>query len=405
MHILYIHQHFALPRGSTGTRSYEFARRWVQAGHRVTMIAGKFDIGGLDLSRRRQVIDGIHVRIAGARYGNTLGFARRIASFLLFTPAAILSGMWVRDVDVIFATSTPLTIGLPAMALKRIKRRPFVFEVRDQWPEVPIEMGYIRNPALKKALLWLERTIYRSSAGVVALSPGMAAGVRSVMGRRHARPVVVAPNCSDTMLFRPNLDAAAVRARQGWEGKFVLLHFGAMGRANGLDFLIDAAERLKHEDAVRIVLIGGGSERARLRRLAASKGLANIEILDPRPKEELPGLVAACDVSTVIFAPHPILEHNSANKFFDSLSAGKPVLLNYSGWQREVLEEAEAGLGCARGNLDAYTANVKRLLAHPELRASMAANARKLAESRFSRDLLAGQVLGLLETVHYAVKS
>ncbi len=395
MNILYLHQHFALPSGSTGTRSYEFAKRWVKAGHQVTVITGHYDLGGLEYTKKPQIIDGIKVLIVGTKYSNKMSFIKRVCSFLSFMFFAFIAGLKQKNIDVVFATSTPLTIGIPAILLKWFKKKPFVFEVRDEWPRIPVEMGIIKNKILIKFLLWLERKIYKSAAAVVALSPGMAAGVRNVL--QCDKKIKVVPNSSDTEIFRPDVDGLAVRQKQGWDNKFIILHFGAMGRANGLDFLIDAAEKLRKKPEIHFVLVGSGSEKSRLINKIKEKNLTNIEILGSIPKSDLPKFVAACDISTVIFADYPILEHNSANKFFDSLSAGKPVLLNYSGWQRDFIEEYQAGFGCKQYDLDEFVEKILFLNNDKPKLKPMGNNAREMASNRFSRDKLSLKVLLLLE--------
>lgn len=397
MHILYIHQHFAVPSGSTGTRSYEFARRWVKAGHRVTVITGHYDIGGLKYSRQPQIIDGIEVRIVGTKYSNKQSFFRRLMSFAGFVLFSFIAGMRVKNVDVIYATSTPLTIGIPAMLLKCFKRTPFVFEVRDQWPEIPIEMGMIKSKLFARMLIALERRIYKSSAAIVALSPGMAEGVRTVL--KKEKQIIVAPNSSDTELFHPDIDGSEIRKKHGWKDKIVFLHFGAMGKANGLDFLLDVAENLKENNEIQFVIIGDGATKQTLVEKAASLNLTNLEFLPSVSKTDLPKYVAACDIAAVIFADYPILQHNSANKFFDSLSAGKPILLNYSGWQREIIEEAKAGLGCDLYNKDQFIGNITLLAEDQNLRKQMSQNARQLAVEKFNRDKLANQTLTVIEKV------
>jgi len=399
LHILYIHQHFAVPHGSSGTRSYEFARRWVRAGHKVTIITGYYDIGGLSFGRglvQRQVIDGINVIIVGTKYSNKQSFIKRIISFLWFMFLSVYVGLATKNVNVIYATSTPLTVGIPAVILKFLKGVPFVFEVRDQWPEIPIEMGVIKNQSLIKVLLWLEKMIYNSAVSIVALSPGMADGIRSVL--RSEKNIVVVPNSCDTDIFRPDVDGSAVRQKYDWDDKLVFLHFGAMGKANGLDFVVEVAERLKDNRGVHFVIVGDGSEKAALIDKAKSLELENIEFLDPIPKSELPGIVAACDVSMVIFASYPILEHNSANKFFDSLSAGKPILLNYSGWQRRILEGGNAGFGCEQFNIDEFVEKVLQLNSDRKSLTIMAANSRRVAEEMFDRNVLANKVLKVIDT-------
>jgi glycosyltransferase involved in cell wall biosynthesis len=361
------------------------------------MVTGHYDVGGLDLGRgliRRQRIEGMDVVAVGIRYSNRQSFLRRIGSFLCFVVLGTYVGLRTGGVDAVYATSTPLTVGIGAMILKCVKRIPFVFEVRDQWPEIPIEMGIIRNTFLIRILLWLERTIYRHSTAVVALSPGMADGVRSVLNEK--KTVVVIPNCSDTGVFHPGIDGSAVRRERGWGDKLVLLHFGAMGRANGLGFVLDVAERIKGNSDIHFVLMGDGKERSALMERAERSGSKNVEILSSVAKEALPPVIAACDVVMVIFARYGILEHNSANKFFDSLSAGKPILLNYGGWQRKILENNEAGFGCDLYDLDEFVERVLYLHSHQEHLRKMGKNARRIAEEEFDRDKLARRTLEVI---------
>ncbi len=400
MHILYLHQYFAVPSGSTGTRSYEFARRWIKKGHQVTLITANCDISGLEMDKgvvQKQTIEGIDVIIAGIKYSNKHSFIHRIASFLCFMFFSIYAGSKVKDVDVIYATSTPLTIGVPAMVLKWLKRAPFVFEVRDQWPAVPVGMGIIKNKLLIRILLWFEKTIYRQSAAIVALSPGMADGVSSVLNGLE-REVTIIPNSSDTEVFKPDIDGSDIRRENGWENKLVFLHAGAMGMANGLDFVVDVADRLKDRDDIHFVLVGRGSQQEALIERIEKSELTNMSVQGSVSKDKLPEVFAACDVSIVIFANYPVLEHNSANKFFDSLSAGKPILLNYSGWQKPVVEENQAGFGCNLYDIDEFVEKVLYYNSNRDKLAEMGENARNIAVERFNRDNLARQALEVIES-------
>ncbi|MCP4607224.1 MAG: glycosyltransferase family 4 protein [Planctomycetes bacterium] len=400
MHILYIHQHFATPAGSTGTRSYEFARRWVKAGHKVTLITGYYDIGGLQVNKGlywKQTIEGIDVVVVGTKYGNKQSYLRRIISFLSFCLLSIYAGLRTKDVDVIYASSTPLTVGIPAMIIKLAKRVPFVFEVRDQWPEIPIELGIIKNRFLIKILFWLEKTIYKSCSSIVALSPGQAEGIKEVLA--DEKPITVIPNSCDIEVFRPEIDGSMVRQKRGWGDKFVLLHTGAMGKVNGLNFVIEAAERLKGYSDVIFVLIGDGNQKTSLEREVKKRELTNVEIISSVPKQELPEFYAAADTGLVIIGNHPIIEHNSANKFFDSLSAGKAVLINYSGWQRKILEENEAGFGCDLCNPEQFVEKVLYLNSHRQQVKQMGQNARRVAVEKFNRDLLAQQALEIISAL------
>jgi len=401
MHILYIHQHFATPEGSTGTRSYEFASRWVKARHKVTLITGHYDIGGLKLGKgliQTQTINQINVLVVGTSYSNKQSFMRRIVSFLCFMLFSIYAGLRTKDVDIIYASSTPLTVGIPAMVIKWLKRKPFVFEVRDQWPASPIEVGVLKNKLLIKILLGLERLIYKKAAAIVALSDGMAEGIRQIAPK--GKDIFVVPNGADLDLFRPDIDGSPIRKQYGWVDKLVFLHTGAMGRINDLCFVIKAAEKLKEYHDILFVLVGDGNQKSVLRNKVRELNLANVEFLESVPKKQLPAILAASDVVTAIIGNFPIIErHASLNKFYDGLSCGKPLLLNYSGWQRELIEKADAGLGCGLCDLDEFIQNILYLNKHREKLPGMGHNARRLAEKNFNREELAMCLENILRTM------
>ena len=357
------------------------------------------DVGGSVDGRRRHRfrVDGVDVLAYRVRYGQTMGFVRRLWSFFVFSMVSAWHAVRIADVDVVFASSSPLTIGIPAIAARWLRGRPFVFEVRDVWPEVPIQMGVLRNRFLIGLARYLERTIYRQSSAIIAVSPGMADLVRRV-APPHKR-VFMVPNNSDAESFRPDVDGASVRAQRGWDGKIVCVHTGAMGKVNGVDVLVRAAERLRDQPRVLFALIGEGSEKPRLVEEVRRRGLTNVQIADGIPKRDMPAMLAAADLCLMTVTPVPILEHNSANKFFDYLCAGRPVLLNYGGWQREALEEAGAGVGCRMGDDQEFFDRLAELVADPERRRQMGVSARRLALERFQCDRLAGDVLAVIEAV------
>lgn len=400
MHILYIHQYFATPHGTTGTRSFEFARRWVKEGHRVTVVTSVAQLTPRDLEPasmrlvNRFQVEGIDVVALKLRYHQRYGFLRRVWAFVGFMVLSTIVALRVPRVDVVYATSTPLTVGVPALAGWWLRRRRYVFEVRDVWPAVPIAMGFIRNRLVIWMLRRLERAIYRRARAIVTLSPGMEQDVRRVAP--PDTPIVTITNSSDTALFRPDVNGSMVRRQRGWGERVVCVHSGAMGISNGLDIVLRAAQRFEDDSDVHFLLVGDGGEKDRLIRERDRLRLSNLEISDGVSKSELPAIIAAADICLMTVAPIKVLEHNSANKFFDYLSAGKPVLLNYEGWQKEVLDSVGAGLGSRMGDEEAFLTNLAKLRADKSLRESMGRSARTLAESRFSRDRLASEALGVI---------
>ena len=314
MHILYLHQYF-LTRSSKvgGTRSYEFARYLQRQGHKVTIVTAASDQLDQGSKMRRREIEGIEVIELSAGYadhvqGTRMSYSRRIYNFISFALACTWLGLRLPKPDVVFATSTPLTIGIPGLIISKFRRTPHVFEVRDLWPEAPIQMGALRSPLLIKAARWLEHTIYRHSAHIVALSPGMRDGV--VAAGIPERDVTVIPNSSDLDLFSPTVDGSDYRKRLDLNGQFTCAYFGTMGEANGLNFVLDAATELKHRQVsdVAFVLHGDGKERQLLESRCAAEGLSNVIFSDPvAGKEAIAQLAAAANVCMTIYKNLPVL--------------------------------------------------------------------------------------------------
>ncbi|MGE5704409.1 MAG: glycosyltransferase family 4 protein, partial [Clostridia bacterium] len=204
MNILYVHQYFTTREGSLGTRSYEFSKYLLRQGHQVTMLTGDSSLQGvLPVKRgwlhKRYVIDGIQVIAVNNHYSNYMGFFRRIVAFIGFVLFACFYGLFMKRPDIVLATSTPLTVAIPALVMKKLRSIPFVFEVRDLWPEAPIQIGAIRSPLAIALLQALERKTYREASQLVALSPGMAQGIFAT-GIAEDK-VTLIPNCSDLELF------------------------------------------------------------------------------------------------------------------------------------------------------------------------------------------------------------
>ena len=394
MRILYIHQHFCTPAGSGGTRSYEFSRRWVRRGHYVRMLTGTGYDPTLPASGRVNV-EGIDVRTLGVRYDTRLGFLGRIRSFLAFALKSLWHAAQSRDADVVLATSTPLTVALPAMAGRWVAGRPLIFEVRDVWPDAAVDAGVLRNPVLIALARLLEAVVYRSATHIVPLSTGMEDRIRR-KGVPRSKTTVV-PNCSDLDLFRPDEDGSALRAEHGAADKFIVLYVGAVNLANDIPCLVGLAEALRDEPDIELWFVGGGNRLDYLRSAARERDLANVRCFGPRPKREVPRFAAAADVGVVTFIPEPVYYENSPNKFFDYIAAGLPVLFNRTTWLSPYLKRYEAGWVCHERPAEQMAAAVRSLRDDPELARRMGRNARRLAEAEFSRDAMAERYLKHLE--------
>ncbi len=407
MHVAYIHQHFSTKRGATGTRSYEMSRRLLDAGHRVTMICGAYAVGDheADSSERitEQEVDGIRVLRVNETYGNEMGFLRRVISFGRFARAAqkLVSRL---DADLVFATSTPLTVGIPGMKGARRLGVPFVFEVRDRWPELPIALGVIKNPVLIWYLKRMERRIYFAADRIIALSPGLKEGVCST--GYPADRVAMVPNGSDLDLFKPD-DAPLEDDRFGTGDDFRLVFTGAHGLANGLDAVLDAAGELKRRDiaGIRFVFIGQGNQRDRLIERSRREGTdAIISWVPSMPKDELARVLPRMDVGMMILKNVPAFYYGtSPNKFFDYIACGLPVLNNYPGWLAGLIEEHRCGMVVRPDDPRALADAVIWMRDHRDELKAMGLRGRELAESQFSRDQLADHFIQTLEEAHSSV--
>ncbi|HWB77050.1 MAG TPA: glycosyltransferase family 4 protein [Nannocystaceae bacterium] len=393
MRILYLHQYFVSPDAAGGTRSYELARRMVARGHEVTLVTSNAMMPKQwrDLDRVTETeMDGIRLVVLPVKYANQMSYKARMVAFARFAAMATREAVQ-RKADVVFATSTPLTIAVPGLAASLGQKIPMVFEVRDLWPELPIAMGALKNPLMRVAARGLEWLAYHGSARVVALSPGMADGVAARgIPREH---IHVIPNACDVAAFA-NADAQAegVRARLGLPQGPLVLYAGTFGAINDVPWLVDVAAAAKASGSpLSFAFVGDGAGKAELLARAQSRGVLGdrVHVLPPVPKREMPGLLGCATIATSLFMPLPEMQANSANKFFDALAAGKPLAINYGGWHAELLGTSGAGIAMPHRD-PAHSAAMLHAFAHDELalaRARTAAHA--LATTRFDRDRLA----------------
>jgi glycosyltransferase involved in cell wall biosynthesis len=364
--LLYFHQHFATPRGASGTRSYEFARVLIARGHQVTVVCGAHAQSGLELpydaSRdwHRGDVDGIDVISLPLTYANRDSLLRRGWTFLRFALRSVGLALQL-DYDLAFA------LGL-------------------------------RNPFVLGGMSLLEFLGYRSADACIGLSPGIVDGIRARADERL--PVAMIPNGCDLELFHP-----AKRARLTLPGigpdDFVAGFTGAHGVANGLDAMLDVAAELKRrgDTRVKLVFIGDGKEKERLASAAAERGLSNCLFFPPVPKAELGAITASLDCGLMVLKDIPAFYRGtSPNKFFDYLAAGIPVVNNYPGWLAGLITEHRCGIVVPPGNVAAFADALQSLAADVAGRRAMGAAARALAEKEFARPLLAARFSAVLES-------
>lgn len=396
MKIVYLHQYFKTIHEAGSTRSYFICQELIRRGHEVIMITAKKDSTGEGISE--EVVDGVKVYYIHNFYSNKLEVDDRIKSFVRFMLRSIPVLWKQKGINLVIATSTPLTVGFPALLYKWLKGVPYLFEVRDLWPEVPIQMGGLKNPIFKRGMLLLEKLLYKNASHIVALSPGMKDGVVKVLG--NANKVSMIPNMAKKDVFYPRpINHALITEIGLQQDSFKVVHFGAMGIANHLTYILDAAVFLKQRgiNTIEFVFLGEGRVTESLMSYCKKNNLDNVFFLGRKPMTLTAEIVNFCDVSVVSFANIPILATNSPNKFFDSLSAAKPIIVNSAGWTKDIVEENDCGAFVHPDYPEELANLIEKWMKQPEELVKMGLRGRKIANERYDESLLCKQFVNVVD--------
>ena len=407
MKIIYLHQYFATPDSNAGTRSYEMAKRLVANGHDVTFVTSsasfsteyKFTSGWNEIE-----IDRIKLHVLHLSYSNKDKFFKRIIKFVQFSMRATIKSLSLKC-DVVFATSTPLTIAIPGLIYSKLKKTPLVFEVRDLWPELPIVIGAIKNPIIIKLATWLEIYTYKNSKRIVGLSPGMCDGIT-----RHGiaeDKVTLATNSCDTELFAVDKSIGQIYKETNLDflkGRKLVVYTGTFGLINNVGFLATLAHRMEEIDSqICFVAIGDGMEKQSVIDKAVELNVLNknLYILPAVPKTEIVKLLSAADMSISLFGDVPEMWHNSANKLFDALASSTPIAINYGGWQKDFIEEYKCGLVLDPADHVKSANDLSIFLNQNDGYCNAVEQCNFLAYNIFSRDMMAERIEKTLqEAIH-----
>jgi glycosyltransferase involved in cell wall biosynthesis len=403
MKILYIHQHFCTRSGSIGTRSYEFAQALIAAGHEVTMFCASNRMSQTGLSGafengiRQGSVDGIHVIEVDLQYSNYDGFLKRILKFVRF---AIKSCAFVFKInyDVVYATSTPLTVGMPGILAKKIRKKRFIFEVRDLWPDLPVAMGIIKNRVAIKFLEMFEKLCYKTADTCVGLSPGIQQGI--INKGIDPNKVKIIPNGCDIPLFHDVPPDIVEEYQKKFSSGFWCVFTGAHGLANGLDAVLNTAALLKRQgnQEIKFLFVGDGKIKPHLMQRVEKEQLDNCIFWDPLPKKKLAGVLKAAQLGLMILENIPAFYYGtSPNKFFDYLAAGLPILVNYPGWMADIVKQANCGVAVRPEAPTDFANALIKLSEDRQALKLMGDNGFNLAEKQFNRDLLTAEFLSLFK--------
>ena len=390
MKVIYLHQYFCTPSMSSGTRSYEMARRLVKKGHEVYMISSKHSHSEMK-ERNFSIEEGVHVWWLPVKYSNNMNFIQRIYSFIVYCIYAYIIGRKL-NYGLVLASSTPLTVAIPGIFLSKIRKVPFILEVRDLWPAIPIKLRIIRNVLLIKLSQYLERISYRLSDKIIALSYGMRDGIIST-GINKSK-ITVIPNGSDIELFNINSKSNIGFIDQTdclKTDRDIIIYTGAIGKINGLSYMAFMAEEMiKLNPNVLFCIIGDGVEKDKVNLLAKKLGIMNnnFYMVPKMSKKKLPQILSISTVLTSFVINEKILWNNSANKFFDGLAAGKPLMINYGGWQADLLNEYDAGIVVSPDDPIIGAKKLNNLLQDKQRLHNMGQAGLELAKTVFNRNEL-----------------
>lgn len=397
MKIAYFYQYFTTPKGSYGTRVYEFTKEWVEKGHDVTIITSIYSKSDLEATAfiENQVIDGINVKIINVRIDNKQSILKRIWTFILYVIIANYYALTIKA-DVIIASSGPITVGITGVLAKIFRSKKVVFEVRDLWPEGAIELGIIKNKLLKKVTYWFERLCYKKADLIVALSPGMKSYIED--NHQH-KNVISVTNSANIQLFSTPTGGGLP---EFYKDKRVLIYTGNIGMVNNSMLLFNTAKVLKQrgEDDLLILLVGDGQQKAELLKLKEEQGVDNFIIHDLIPKNQLVAFVQNAMASIIPLKGTPVLDTSSPNKLFESLAAGVPVIQTTKGWIKDYLSQNNVGFTVEAHDPEELADLLIKLKNDKELTQKTGANAKKCAARDFDKNYLAQKMLSGILDLH-----
>jgi len=400
IHVLLIHQMFAPPAQAGGTRHYELASRLVRQGFHFTIVASDTDyLTGRSTVESRGLVkeenlDGMRVLRAYTYPALHRSFVWRVVSFLSFAATSLWATFRVGSVDVVMGTTPSLFQAVSAWLVAMARRRPFLLEVRDLWPEFAIDIGVLKNRVLIVLSRWLERFLYSRATHLVVNSPAYREYLLSK--QVPAEKITVIPNGVDPAMFDPAADGWAVREQFGLGGKFVVTYAGAMGLANDLETLLRAAHRLRDDPAIHLLLVGDGKERPHLEAQAQALRLSNVTFAGAQPKCRMPDFLAASDACVATLKNIRMFRTTYPNKVFDYMAAGRPTILGIDGVIRQVVEAAGGGIFVPPGDDAALAEAVRTLSRDPQRARAMGAAARAYVAKHFHRQQQAEQLAALV---------
>lgn len=403
MKILLINQAFVSPDEPGHTRHFEMAKFLQTHGHELVIVASdlNYQTGKRTIERKgifaEQNIEGVKILRSYIYPALHHSYFWRVISFFSFMFSSIYTALQVRDVDLILGTTPPIFQAVSAWFVAWIRRKPFLLEVRDLWPEFGISMGVLKNPVVIGLARWLEKFLYNHATHILVNSPAY----KEYMINKNVpeNKITFIPYGTDIDMFNPNIDGSSIRKELNLEDKFIVLYAGALGQANDIDTILRAAKRLNENNKIRFVLFGDGKERERLRNKANELNLSNVIFAGVRAKKEMPRVIASADVCLAILQDIPMFRTTYPNKVFDYMAAGRATVLVIDGITRDLIESSYGGVFVQPNDDKGVADVVLDLSQNADIVKQMGLNARAFLVGHLNREDKLNETLVLLESL------
>lgn len=404
LRILFLSQYFPPEMGAPSARTYELCRSWVNQNQRVTVITGfpNHPTGVIPKEYKQHLFkieqtDGIRVIRTYVYPAPNEGFLKRIISYISFMFSSVLIGPWrACKVDLVIATSPQFLVAIAGYIISLIKRAPFIFEVRDLWPESIVQLGQIRNRMIIKMLEFLEIFLYKKAAMIVVVAESSIPILKSK--GIPARKIKVVKNGVDLTLFHPQKADRQLRERLGFTNKFIVSYIGTLGLSHALDKVLETAQSLREQDHIQFLLIGEGAEKERLLGMKDELNLNNVTFLNQVEKQLLPYYYNLSDVVLVTLRKLPLFQCVIPSKIFEIMAMAKPIIIGVDGEARQlVVDEAGAGIFVEPENIQQLGETILKLYKDPILRKTLGDNGRCFVQKHYDREKLARAYLEALE--------
>jgi glycosyltransferase involved in cell wall biosynthesis len=401
MKILFLSHYFPPEVNAPASRTFEHGRAWAQQGHDVTIVTcapnhptGVVYPGYRNSLWQEERVDGMRIIRLWTYLAANQGFARRIANYVSYMVSALVAAPFLPAADVVISTSPQFFCGLAGYGVSRVKRAPWVLEIRDLWPDTISAVGAIRSRRIIRFLEGIETWAYRKADKVVAVTNAFRDHIEA-RGVPRAN-VQVIRNGVDLSLFQPRPKDESLARELGLQGKFVAAYVGTHGMCHKLETVLEAAKLVEHDHRIAFLLVGSGGERAHLLDLKDRMGLTNVAMLDQQPKERMPRFWGLTDVALVLLARSDLFKTVVPSKIFEAMAMERPIILGVEGESRAIIEEAEAGLAVTPESAEEVARAIMDLAGDPKRASELGRNGRRHVEKSYDRRVLAQRFEGTL---------